>query len=305
VKFKDRLKLMNILLVVDNKDCTRLEQTNNFLKSVVGNVILCDNYASAYEIFQQNARYFNLIILSTELSKESGFYFISNVKKLQRDTPFLFISTNAESEYFLNQGCTAKNYLLKPVNFKELLEKIHTLCFVNHKEIDEIIKTYDKVYQSNKNRLALSDDDLKEIEFIIDDYEVLISEMICVSSKESCYNVSMNEVHQLLHKTYNVFYTFIDEDIKDAIEPFALAILSFINCVDNLEIKSNNRDTIFETMILLLEDILGFIEDTVRHKVYMHSQYLVDSFIANIDYLKVQSGMMNQEEDKHSQLDFF
>jgi DNA-binding response OmpR family regulator len=293
-----------MLFVVDDHDCIRLEQTHDFLEKVVGNVIISSSYVEAFDIFKENLQYFNLIILSTELSQESGFHFISNVKKLKKDIQFLFISTNKDSDLFLNQGCTAKNYLLKPINFKELIEKIHTLCLVNHKEIDDIIKEYDINYKKSKDSLSLSVEDLKDMEFLIDDFEILISEMICVSTKNMCYNVEMAELHQLLQKTYNVFYTFIDEDIKDAIEPFALSLLSFINCIDSIKIKSEKREDIFETLILLLEDILGFIENTVKIGVYLHSQYLVDSFISNIEYLKVQSGL-KEVSDNDVSLDFF
>jgi CheY-like chemotaxis protein len=290
---------------VDNQECSRLEQTSHFLEMAMGRVITVNNFSSAYEVFKENSKYFNLIILSTELEHASGFHFISNIKKIQKNIPYLFISNNKDSELFKSQGSTAKNFLLKPVNFKELLEKIYTLCLVNHKEIDDIIKDYDVNYKNAKDQLILSQEDLKEMEFLIDDFEILISEMICLSTKTVCYQVGMKEIHELLQKTYNIFYTFIDEDIKDAIEPFAIALLSFINCVDNIELESNSREDIFETIILLLEDTLKFIEDTVNREKYLHSQYLVDSFIANIDYLKLKSGMISTEENDLSELDFF
>jgi hypothetical protein len=57
-------------------------------------------------------------------------------------------------------------------------------------------------------------------------------------------------------------------------------------------------------LVLVLEDILKFIEDTVKKEQYIHSQYLLDSFISNIDYLKVAFNLIKVEENEE-QLEFF
>jgi response regulator RpfG family c-di-GMP phosphodiesterase len=291
------IKELNIIFVVDkNYLCKRFEQTKVLLQRAVNEISIFYDYESPYKFFLENQNSIDLILILSNIDNNKAFSFLSHIKKISLDIPFLIIGEKS------TKHLEAMNYIQKPLNQKELLEKIHYLCVINHFVIDEFINESKVEFEVQRTTLSLSKDDLLDISLLVDDYENIVAELLY--SKDIEKSLSSKDIHTLLQRTYNTFYTFIDEDIKDAIEPFSIILISFANTMSKISFKEHGSKEAYEILVLVLEDILKFIEDTVKKEQYIHSQYLLDSFISNIDYLKVAFNLIKVEENEE-QLEFF
>jgi hypothetical protein len=297
INILDNIKTLNILFVVDeNYICKRFNKVKAILEKSSNKMVSISNYTEAYNFFLKNKEKIDIVLLLSNIQNIKAFSFISHMKKVSLDMPFLIIGEKSDKHF------ESINYIQKPVNFKELIEKIHFLCNIDYFAIDNLITQIDNEFAQEDNILRLSEDDLVDMTALIDDYETIIAEMLYNEEREKTVNAK--DIHMLLQKTYNTFYTFIDEDIKDAIEPFSLILISFANTITNVSFRKDTSNDIYEVIMLLLEDILSFIETSIHSKCYIHSQYLLDSFISNIEYLKVKCGLTKEVEDEE-QLEFF
>jgi hypothetical protein len=251
----------------------------------------CDDFDEATEMLNDYPDYFDIVIIfSTAFSTES-FLFINRLKKINSNLEYINISEPHEvlSDY--------NHCMFEPVRSKQLLEKVYNLCIFDYKTLDTFLFDVEKEYKSQRTALEISEDDLIDMSDLIDDFENIISELIYDPSM-NIEDIDFANANILLQRTYNVFYTFIDEDIKDAIEPFSIALLSFIDTVHSIEVSHHNSKLVLDGIVLILEDILRFIQNTVNTGHYIHSQYLLDSFLSNIECLKGQAGLIEEEDDE-------
>jgi hypothetical protein len=275
--------------------CERCEQLKVILQTITHQTIVKYNYIEASEFFIKNKNNIDIVIVLSDLKSNNSFSFLSTIKKIHCDMPFLVIS---ESN---NQHFESRNYIQRPVNFKELLEKIYILCAVDHQSLDIIVEQICQNHIQKTNALTLSEDDLWSMISLLEDYEDIIGNIIYNKDTE---NINVKSIHSLLQTTYNIFYTFVDEEIKNAIEPFSIVLISFADTVINIPNNKIEDSDVQEIIMMLLEDILKFIEQTVDMKKYVHSQYLLDSFISNIEFLKSRCEISEAQEDM-SELEFF
>jgi hypothetical protein len=297
---RDNLKQLNILFIKDqNCNCHKFEQLNMLLDKVTNKTVVVEDYSLGYDYFVENKNAIDLIIVLININNIESFSLISKIKKVSLDIPFLLIGDSNQSNF------DAVNFVKKPVMFKELIEKIYLLCSINYSEIDKIILETDQEFQNRQNSLSLHKDELAEISSLIEDYESHIGELL-FNGDIRPELVDTRELHVLLQKTYNMFFTFIDDEIKDAMEPFSIVLISFANTISNVQFDENTTEDVYEVVMLLLEDVVKYIESTVIKGEYIHSQYLIDSFIANLQYLQqrchIDSKNLQKEEE---QLEFF
>jgi CheY-like chemotaxis protein len=301
------LKSVNVLLITENFDIAKTDSMYMFLEQLVGNIIVEGDATFAFEkYFDKFNNEINLIVLNTELLRVKGFAFISAIRKINKDIPYLFISKNESNNLLLYQRFSRIEYLLKPINYADFLAKIYKL---SHYHIFEQI-AYDHCVEGHKDneiKFNLSQEDLDDIISLSDDFEVFIADMISSVDVQKYNCIDLLRLHKLLHKAYNILYTFINEDIQKRLEPFAISILSVTNCLDNINLNNIETDTeiVSETLILILEDLLAFIEKIAHHGKYIYSEYLIDSFISNVEYLEIQLGLTKKDSEDTDDLDFF
>jgi YesN/AraC family two-component response regulator len=128
---------------VENKMIKKLEKIakHMHLLYVDDNKALCDTYLSFFQdIFQsvdcaldgkeglalyQNKKY-DLVITDINMPRMNGFNFIKAMKKINPDQAVIIVSAYSEIAYLskLNQ-CDIDHFLVKPVDTKELIEKIY------------------------------------------------------------------------------------------------------------------------------------------------------------------------------------
>jgi response regulator RpfG family c-di-GMP phosphodiesterase len=296
------LNKLSILFVVKDVSCPNKIYITNFLSSIVERLIIEDNQSKAYELFKNY--HFDLVIIGTEIPANTVYKFLVAIRKVKKDIPFIFISPTIKDNSIIFQKFGLNNYLIQPVNFKSLLEKIYMLCLMNRNQFNSIIDDYMKQI-INKKKLVIDSDDIEKMVDLTDDFESVIADMLYTCYNLSYYQDNLDEIYKVLESTYNLFYTFIDEDIKKAVEPFAQSIMSFMESIKDIKLTEDNKEEVLELLILLLEDVLHFIENTSLTGEYIHSQYLIDSFLSNVNYLKSKVGLIDEVSDDDSQLDFF
>jgi DNA-binding NarL/FixJ family response regulator len=303
---KKELKSSRLLFISDDLELHR--EVYEFLKDFCLEVVVekcCDTIINKY--FQDKNNSFDLIIINMELLKVNGFAFISSIRKIDNHIPYLFITKNNDTNFLMYQEFKKIDYVSLPINYVELLNKVHSLT--SYAIIKNIVDEYrlDK-HQELNQKLQVLEQDLEDMLFLIDDFEIYISDMICSNDINNYCDMDLIKLHKLLHKTYNLFYTFIDEDIKEQLEPFAISVLSLTNCLNNINCDNDGiykDDSVSEVLTLLLEDILKFITETAKRKKYINTQYFIDSFISNVSYLETKIGISDKFTEDDTELDFF
>jgi arsenate reductase-like glutaredoxin family protein len=285
------------LLHDKNKSCKSYEKITFLLQKTFYSVHQCDTYTDADAMLKEYPNYFNIVILFATSFSTEPFLFINKLKKINKNIQYINITEEQEFKF------ESIHCLYQPINEKELLEKIYNLCIFDYTILDMYLSQVEKEYKEQKTALELSKDDLVDMAELIDDFETSISELIYTPDMK-IGDINLHDTNVLLQKTYNVFYIFIDEEIKSAIEPFSIALLSFIDTIHSLQINEDNLKIILDSIVLILEDILKFIQSTVQTEHYIHSKYLMDSFISNIEYLKIEAGLLDVAE-AGDDLEFF
>lgn len=113
-----------ILLVEDEKNFGRI--LKDYLQMNGHTVVLCEDGEQALKSFQENK--FDLCILDVMMPKMDGFTLANNIKKINAQTPLLFLTAKAMREDVL-QGYKlgAEDYLIKPFDSEVLLYKIKVI----------------------------------------------------------------------------------------------------------------------------------------------------------------------------------
>jgi DNA-binding response OmpR family regulator len=89
------LKHINVLLITENFEAGKADNIHLFLEKLVGNILIEDDATFAFEKYKDKfVHEIDLLILNTELLRVKGFAFISAIRKLNKDIPYLFISKN-------------------------------------------------------------------------------------------------------------------------------------------------------------------------------------------------------------------
>ena len=110
------------ILVVDDEPVQR-ELVGGFLKKQGFEVTLADSAERALELFRQDA--FDLILTDQRMANMSGLDLLQAVHAINPETPVILVTAYGTIEAAvaaLKQG--AVDYLTKPVNLEELLQRI-------------------------------------------------------------------------------------------------------------------------------------------------------------------------------------
>ncbi len=117
---------INILLAEDDENLGQLLWT--YLKNKGLSVVLAKNGKLAYDLFNDPKNHFDFLILDVMMPEMDGFTLAKEIRELDKQTPFLFLTAKAMGEDKLKGfDIGADDYLTKPFSMEELLARINAI----------------------------------------------------------------------------------------------------------------------------------------------------------------------------------
>jgi len=133
---------MRILYVEDNEDAR--EQTIKLLKNYFCDITVAKNGKDGLEKFKES--FYHIVFSDIEMPVMDGIEMIEHIREIDKEIPIVIFSAYEKKEYFLKTiKVGIDGYILKPYNFKEVLETIKKLVV----KFDIEVKTKYKIILSN------------------------------------------------------------------------------------------------------------------------------------------------------------
>lgn len=158
------LKKLNVLYVED--DPLVRESLEDTLKKVLNKVhVACDGHEAIkiHKDLKKRKERLDVIVSDINMPKIDGIKLLHYVREMDKSLPFIFTTAHSEVDYLLKAvELDATDYLLKPIEVTELLEKIETACHNYHqidmikkqkKELERYLKAIDNVAIISKTDL--------------------------------------------------------------------------------------------------------------------------------------------------------
>ncbi len=149
----DILKEFHLLYIED--DLSLLKNSTEILQDFVKTVHSVSNTKDALEVLQKNR--VDVIISDILLEEDNGIEFIKRIRKeFNNFTPVILTTAYTDTNYLLESiKLKVENYIVKPINIKELLNTIHdtVLPMMQKKEIKRsynVIKTISVICDSKQ-----------------------------------------------------------------------------------------------------------------------------------------------------------
>ncbi|MDR2636206.1 MAG: response regulator [Campylobacteraceae bacterium] len=143
----------SILYIEDEADL--LKHTSVILEDFAKNVYAVQNTKEAYEIIK--TKNIDVIVSDILLKNETGIEFLKRVEsELDMHIPAILTTAFTDTEYLVDAiKLKVENYIIKPINVRELLDSIHDVVLpkIQQKEIIRsynIIKTISAVTDSKQ-----------------------------------------------------------------------------------------------------------------------------------------------------------
>ncbi len=121
-KLESVAKHMNLLYVDDNQE---LCETNlSFFKDIFNEVDFALNGFDALKLYKK--RSYDLVITDINMPRVNGFTLIKEIQKFRPEQAVIVVSAYSEIGYLSQlHDCQIEYFLIKPVDTKELMEKIY------------------------------------------------------------------------------------------------------------------------------------------------------------------------------------
>lgn len=146
------LNEFNILYLED--DDSLLTHTKDILDDFVKNVYAVKTSHSAYQIVKSEK--IDIIVSDILLENENGIDFLRKLKSESISIPMILTTAHTDTKYLLDAiKLKVENYIVKPINVKELLNTLHDVLLPNiqKKEIQKnsnVIKTISAITDSKQ-----------------------------------------------------------------------------------------------------------------------------------------------------------
>lgn len=175
------LNSFNILYIEDDKSL--LTHTKDILDDFVGKVYAVNTSNEALEIIEKER--IDVIISDILLENENGIDFLRYLKEEREiDIPTILITAHTDTKYLLDAiKLKVENYIVKPINIKELLNTIHDIVF-------PIIQAQEIQKNSNVIKMISAVTDGKQVEVI----KYIVSNLNKNSIFTASYSDIMNEI---------------------------------------------------------------------------------------------------------------
>ena len=195
-KILEYSKNMNLLYVEDNAE--NRESTSNVLSIIFANIIIAVDGQDGLNKFKENN--IDLIITDINMPNLNGIEMIKEIKKIDRNCDFIFLSANDDRKILLECiPLQANGFLIKPLDFEELISLI-----------EEIIEKIQLLHESKNN------------EYYNEQYLALIDKNNIISKtntngeityvNDNFCKISGYKREELLHKTHRVIRHFENPD---------------------------------------------------------------------------------------------
>ena len=161
---KTFLKELNIIYVEDDADVR--ETLTSTLKHLFGNLYVANDGQEALELFHQLCHdkiRIHAFISDINMPNLNGLELLETIRKEHELLPFVFTTAYSEVDYLLKAiKLNANDYILKPIDINELVEKVHTACsFMRQryviqkqkKELERYLRAIDNVAIISKTDL--------------------------------------------------------------------------------------------------------------------------------------------------------
>ncbi|MBL6661267.1 MAG: response regulator transcription factor [Crocinitomicaceae bacterium] len=149
----------NILLAEDDENLGKL--LISYLQAKGFHVELAKNGKIAYELFNNTKQKFDLLVLDVMMPEMDGLTLGSEIRLLDKNIPFLFLSAKSMKEDKLRGfGVGADDYITKPFSMEELLARINAILkrtASNEKNIQEKIHVGRIQYEPELSVLHLNE----------------------------------------------------------------------------------------------------------------------------------------------------
>jgi len=161
-----------LLLLEDNQEF--IDNAVSLFKMFVAQVWVAQNIKEAFEIMGKEK--IDIIISDIHLKSENGLDFIKQVRKTNDAIPILVLSGHKDEELlFKAMTLNLSGYLLKPINFKMLVESFNE-CLTKLEANNKPIITLKDAYCYDKALKKVTKD--KDV-FELNKKEILFFEMLC------------------------------------------------------------------------------------------------------------------------------
>ena len=137
------LQNFNVLYIEDDVDL--LKHTKDILVDFVNDIYAVKTSLEAMNILLNKK--VDVIICDILLKDENGIDFLKHIKNKNINIPTILTTAHADTQYLLDAiKLKVENYIVKPVNIKELLDSLHDILLpiVQQKELqrnNSVIKT--------------------------------------------------------------------------------------------------------------------------------------------------------------------
>ncbi len=195
-KILEYSKNINLLYVEDNAE--NRESTSNVLSIIFANIIIAVDGQDGLNKFKENN--IDLIITDINMPNLNGIEMIKEIKKIDRNCDFIFLSANDDRKILLECiPLQANGFLVKPLDFEELISLI-----------EEIIEKIQLLHESKNN------------EYYNEQYLALIDKNNIISKtntngeityvNDNFCKISGYKREELLNKTHRVIRHFENPD---------------------------------------------------------------------------------------------
>ena len=203
------LNSFNVLYLEDDKSL--LTHTKDILDDFVLNVYAVNTSKEAFEILEKEK--IDVIISDILLENENGIDFLRNLKEQKNlNIPTILTTAHTDTKYLLDAiKLKVENYIVKPINIKELLNTLHDILF-------PIIQAQELQKNSNVIKTISAITDSKQVEVIkyimanLNDNKQLIASYTDIMSEISISKPTLiklfkelsekNILIKVAHKTY-------------------------------------------------------------------------------------------------------
>ncbi len=177
-----------LILIVSNSQEDR-NILRNILSKYFKNIEEAEDGKIAYEIFKNN-KDLDIIISDIDMAEFSGTSLLKLIRMSNLNIPFILTTDKLDTDVLLNAvEHNVSSFLLKPIDFSKLLEKVDFFCeqriiekklVLKQEEISNYLKAVDKVSliykmhedgnitymnESMKNVSKYNDEDIKDLNF--------------------------------------------------------------------------------------------------------------------------------------------
>lgn len=122
-----------LILVVDDEEIS-LEMIASVLESDGYRVLKASDAKTALEIFERNKMTISVVLMDLVMPEYNGFIAIKTIKtqKLTRLIPIMALTASTDKESVVKaMRAGADDYLTKPFDPNDLLERVRTLCKIS------------------------------------------------------------------------------------------------------------------------------------------------------------------------------